>query len=59
MMRVSQVALDAWAAKATLRKKFIRARDMLAAARSIEIRGDDVTVPWTAWVGQEKREGAE
>jgi hypothetical protein len=47
---------DGFDNKATLRKKFLRARDVLAAARLIEIRGDDVTVPWT---GQEKMEGDE
>jgi hypothetical protein len=43
---------DGFDNRATLRKKFLRARDVLAAARSIEIRGDDVTVPWTAWMGE-------
>ena len=50
---------DGFKNTSTLRSKFNRARDTLAAAGSIEIRGDDVTAPWTAWAGQEKREGAE
>jgi hypothetical protein len=50
---------DGFKNTSTLRSKFNRARDTLAAAGSIEIRGDGVTVPWTAWTGQEKREGAE